>query len=636
MASKTLYAPLVAATQPAFIYEGEEKTAKVYIDIFTYNTINEIGGILFTLTDPNIVSTWSSNSLIKESEVAKIGILWYSFNIVNTIIESSSLEDDTIYCIKGSDEKYYIQEGLSSFEAGVTYYKIENLYKDKNGYYFKIYLGQEDTFKTLTVNTYYSLQIQTYGKDVGEIETIDNTWLMTNENKISEKSQVTLIRPILKPVITINGFKGEGIWEVYDVSALEGSISYSNGNDIEGLDNFYYEISKIKDNSQSPIVETTVNFRTQNFYGNGLSFKIPLEEVFYPNCNYVGKLCFTTIHGYFEEFNFEIKILEPISFDENEENPKIGLVHGNNAISALEVVYSNAALNDFIERASEKDGFKNWSRIKTILITDDCNRTAENPFQDFMIEDDVIYQYRIARIGSDFVKYVSNSSEIKDDQNNEIKTYIDDISIADNSFLLLLKYNPNISGYKYVTQEAIVTPLGGKFPIVRRSGESNYRQFSLSCSLYLDDLLAEIESRDSRNNNMNTWFSISDTALYLAEELKGNLSYIKTKRNLESKVRQYIIEKLSKSGPKLFRSAEEGNMIVYLSNLSFTPNKGLGRLVYDMSCTVTEIADCTFENLKKYNLEVKSGKSYLPFSNFVLKDSKDSASVFYDKSFEIH
>ena len=43
-------------------------------------------------------------------------------------------------------------------------------------------------------------------------------------------------------------------------------------------------------------------------------------------------------------------------------------------------------------------------------------------------------------------------------------------------------------------------------------------------------------------------------------------------------------------------------MIVYLSNISFTPNKTLGRHIYDFSVQVTEACEYNEENLTKYKL----------------------------------
>ena len=53
---------------------------------------------------------------------------------------------------------------------------------------------------------------------------------------------------------------------------------------------------------------------------------------------------------------------------------------------------------------------------------------------------------------------------------------------------------------------------------------------------------------------------------------------------------------LTNRKPKLFRSREEGNMIVYLSNISFTPNKTLDRQVWDFSA----ILNCSKEHFPPF------------------------------------
>lgn len=71
---------------------------------------------------------------------------------------------------------------------------------------------------------------------------------------------------------------------------------------------------------------------------------------------------------------------------------------------------------------------------------------------------------------------------------------------------------------------------------------------------------------------------------------------------IERKFRDKVMEWLSDGKPKLFRSETEGNMIVQITNVSFSPYKKSGRMVYTMSCTATEIAEFNTENLFLYNL----------------------------------
>jgi hypothetical protein len=102
---------------------------------------------------------------------------------------------------------------------------------------------------------------------------------------------------------------------------------------------------------------------------------------------------------------------------------------------------------------------------------------------------------------------------------------------------------------------------------------------------------------------MDNFFEEDETTLYLNDENRQiGFTSSQNQMLIERKARSIITELLTNGRPKLFRSFEEGNMIVYLSGISFTPNKQLGRHIYDFSATVTQLCDYTFDNLNKYNL----------------------------------
>ena len=87
----------------------------------------------------------------------------------------------------------------------------------------------------------------------------------------------------------------------------------------------------------------------------------------------------------------------------------------------------------------------------------------------------------------------------------------------------------------------------------------------------------------------------------------------------EKQYRDKAIEFLMDGKPKLFKSFTEGNMIVALTAVSFTPNKQLDRNIYDFSATVTEIAECTIENCQKYNCyENEAYKMYAPTEYYLV------------------
>lgn len=84
---------------------------------------------------------------------------------------------------------------------------------------------------------------------------------------------------------------------------------------------------------------------------------------------------------------------------------------------------------------------------------------------------------------------------------------------------------------------------------------------------------------------------------------------------VERKFREFVMKWLSDGKPKLFRSETEGNMIVMLSGISFTPLDKSSRMVYSMSATVTEIAEYNLENLVNYNLVPTDIQSYTEDGN---------------------
>lgn len=66
--------------------------------------------------------------------------------------------------------------------------------------------------------------------------------------------------------------------------------------------------------------------------------------------------------------------------------------------------------------------------------------------------------------------------------------------------------------------------------------------------------------------------------------------------------RDRVMKFLTDGKPKLFKSPTEGNIIVSLTNVQFTPNAQLGRQIYSFTATATEIDEFNYDNLLKYNI----------------------------------
>jgi hypothetical protein len=214
---------------------------------------------------------------------------------------------------------------------------------------------------------------------------------------------------------------------------------------------------------------------------------------------------------------------------------------------------------------------------------------------DYTVESGESYQYRLLTNN-----YVNSNYQASD----AISSNFEEIFLSDKNAMVAIRYNPNISGFKYVTQESITNTLGGRYPIIRKNGDTRYRQFTISG--IIDNSCAVATPTSFTDSTTGT----TKTIVFDAPK-PGSLYVTNTTpftglsdQKLEREIRRVTMDFLADSKPKLFRSFEEGNMIVYLSNVSFTPNKTFGRHIYDFSATVTEICEYNSQNLEKYELNL--------------------------------
>lgn len=191
------------------------------------------------------------------------------------------------------------------------------------------------------------------------------------------------------------------------------------------------------------------------------------------------------------------------------------------------------------------------------------------------------------------------------------------IHLTDKNSSFVLNLNPSITNYKYVVQESITNTLGFAFPFVRRSGNTKYRQFNIGGTI------CGYGDQDGMLLTSNSVYSLLGQSFFdqykLANRIMPWNDYI-----FEKQYRDKAIEFLMDGKPKIFKSFTEGNMIVALTAISFTPNKQLANNIYDFTATVTEIAGFTIENCKKYNCyEDKAEKIWSPAEYYLIANEMD-------------
>lgn len=186
------------------------------------------------------------------------------------------------------------------------------------------------------------------------------------------------------------------------------------------------------------------------------------------------------------------------------------------------------------------------------------------------------------------------------------------------------KHDVDISSFQYTVVESKTDTLGGKYPFIRRNGDSYYKQFPISGIIthfnendypdeYMGDNIMKTASNSNGEEPLKDYFnkrieervankSIDlkkkfDNYYYKNHSLNGYTDYL-----LEREYRNDAINYLYENKVRLFRSATEGNILVKLMNITLTPNEQLDRRVYSMQCTAFEVDDFSIENCIKYGI----------------------------------
>ena len=241
-----------------------------------------------------------------------------------------------------------------------------------------------------------------------------------------------------------------------------------------------------------------------------------------------------------------------------------------------------------IRRSSSRDNFGRWQNLGIAPV--DHNNIQRIIWNDFTVQPGVFYKYAFIKCNAD-----NDWLGVYQPQN---KYMIDtwDIFISDEDRQLKISLDPQISNFSIKTNESVIETIGSQYPFIRRNNIINYKTFSLSgtISAFMDLGFNDFNAskQDLYNDSYNNY------ELYNS---KNNVSFYND-FIYEKFFRQEVIKFLQKNNVKLFRSLTQGNMLVKLSNITFTPNITLGRRIYSFSCTVYEIANNSMDNINKYKI----------------------------------
>ena len=526
---------------PAFLIDSNNTAANTCKVYFSFSAYNTIADIKYAQVT---ISTQNTNTSALNPEKYPSGIMLSNVFIDNT---------------RKTDDKYYIK----ITKADMLNEKFE-------------------------INQYYKVQIRFTSIDASDAKVlppqqIDN-WLAENMSLFSEWSSVCLVRGISTPSLAITNLNSASITNL-STSRLDilGKLIFANEAETEMLKS--YTIKLFDDNGN--LVNSSGTLYNNNYSGaNEINYTFRYELL--DGENYTITIEYTTQNLYTNSMSYQVFVIlgsagvldADLKVSEDEENGAITL-----AITAKDNSHYYTG-NLTIRRTSSESNFTLWDDIQNISIE---NQLLNITWRDYTIKSGIWYKYCIQQRDS-----LGNRGPIVK-MKEPVMVVFDHAFLTSNGKQLKIKFNPQVSSLKYITHDSKTDTIGSKYPFVRRNGYTYYRQFPIS--------------------GLISHFIDEDNIFTSREEMYGELLELYNNYNKQKRITQYndytyerdfrekVMEFLYNNEVKLFRSPTEGNILVKLTDVSFTPEVALGRMLYSFSCTANEIAEVNIENYSKYNIQ---------------------------------
>ena len=540
-----LYPPIFKkAYMPAFnINEG----CRIYFSLSVYNSINDI--------NPNLIQISVQN---QNTNYSALNLEYYPAGIktVSLQIDENRTSQDKYYVIINNNDL-----ATEKFISG-------------------------DIYKVQVRFTNNSTSMNSDSK-------VTETWLNNNIQNFSEWSQVVLIKGITEPILSLNDFSKQ----LDDESFALQDIYVSGKININIEDNEYLKKYRIRIYDNSNILkEDSGEIYTNSYnHNNGINYKIKynLED----DQKYILKVFFQTNNLYEkeEEFPFQLKLVQYAVLDSTiriaaQGDNKSGRVKINitsdNSIDQL-------STNFVLRRSSSKQNFEYWEDIYTFLA--DFGQVLNITWFDDTVQSGVWYKYSIQQRNEQGFR--SNFLQT----GSPVMVVFEDIFLIDNQQKLTVRFDPQVNNYSHVVSETLTQTIGSKYPFIRRNGNVDYRTFSLNGTITAFMDVRENGMKASRQDLYKN--SLEDyRSFYNANRIDNFNDSI-----YERDFRQKVIEFLYRNTVKLYKSTTEGNMLVKLMNISFTPNNTLSRHIYSFTCTVQQVDEFNLQNCDKYGIQSMGG-----------------------------
>ena len=539
-----LYPPVVETYMPAFLIgssDVQKNTCKIYFSISLYNSLSDIKNAQVT------VANQKTNLSVLNKEK-------YPCEIMLTDIKTD--------LTRNSDDKYYIEIKTSDIQEGFQ------------------------------INQYYKVQIRFTAIGASNIslntpQKIDS-WLAANLSNFSEWSTVCLIRGISVPSLSVSGFDTSAdvtLWSLNNVDVI-GKLNFSDPMETDTLKSYRIKVYNADDQllSDSGLLYS-------NSYSNINEFNYTFEYQFNEGENYYFTFEYETANMYTESntYNFIVlqegaeKLEATMTAILDDVNGCIGLHIENN------VGQENFIGNITIRRTSSESNFTIWEDVHTESFEE--NSKLDYTWYDYTIKSGVYYKYIAQKRTSVGIRGVAIHPI-----GEPFMILFDDMYLTGGDGQLNIRFDPSITSFKRTVSESRTDTIGSKYPYIKRNGYVEYKQFPIGGTItHLMDPSHLLTSKEEVFRDSLDYYNEFNKDKDVRIDDFNDWTY-------EREFRERVMDFLYANKVRLFRSATEGNILVKIMDINFTPNTTLGRRIYSFTATAYEIDTANIKNYDKYGI----------------------------------
>ena len=542
--NNNLFPPVCDVYMPAFLVgssDSQKNICRVYFSISLYNSLSDITNAQVTVTNQN-----TNISVLDKSK--------YPCEIMLTDIKTD--------ITKTSDDKYYIEIKSSDIEDGFQ------------------------------INQYYKVQIRFTAAGAASIDLTPpqaiDSWLAANLSSFSEWSTVCLVRGISVPSLNISGFDNSAdttVWSLNNVD-LVGNLTFADEAETDTLKS--YQV-KLYDTNNNLLSDSGLLY--SNAYSNINEFNYIFEYAFNEGESYYFTFKYETNNMYTDILTYEFMVVQE-SAEKLDATLTATLDNINGAI-ILNIKSSddggNFVGNITIRRASSESNFTIWEDIHTESFEE--NSILDYTWVDYTIKSGVYYKYLAQKRTS-----IGNRGVAIHAINEPFMLLFDDMYLTGDDGQLNIRFDPSISSFKTTVSESRTDTIGSKYPFITKNGAVGYRQFPIGGTItHLMDPSHLITSKEEIFKDSLKYYEDFNKDKNVRIDNFNDWTY---EREFREKVKNFLHE----HKVRLFRSATEGNILVKLMDINFTPNATLGRRIYSFTATAYEVDECNIKNYDKYRI----------------------------------